>query len=517
MRGMRPRLRELVPVGAIALAISALGAYGNRNFYHDDAFIGLRYIRNLLAGNGLVWNPGERVQGYTNFLHLMAIAVCGALGLDLVVASRLVNACAFVLLIALLWRHCVSSRGSAVSSSAPGMISVLLVLCAYPLIVWTLGGLEGPLFTLCVTAGVLLFLQAVDSPHPERLLFGCGSAFALASLTRPDGLLFAGLTAVFILARGGGRRLQRGLHFAAPLVLLLGAYLVWQVSYYGDVVPNTFHVKAVGFSLQRAEGGLRYILVYLIAPPFALGLALAGMVYAALRRLACLPEVYLTTLIVGQLVYVVYIGGDHMPALRLLLPIIPCTAVLCGQLLSRLFRTGAKRWVAVGLYGLTLALLALQTTYTSINPMRRDKAAYVGTLVGRYIAEAWPANSLVALNTAGSTPYYAPRHRYIDMLGLNDRHIAHRHIDRLQLAWQRMPGHAKGDGAYVLTRSPDYVIAGPAEGVDIRRPWFLSDLEMSQDPRFAREYEMHQVRLDPQGREVDGPIGLLFTYYQKRK
>ena len=40
----------------------------------DDAFISFRYAENLLAGNGLVLNPGEYVEGYTNFLWLMLLA-----------------------------------------------------------------------------------------------------------------------------------------------------------------------------------------------------------------------------------------------------------------------------------------------------------------------------------------------------------------------------------------------------------------------------------------------------------
>ena len=37
-------------------------------FVQDDAFITYRYARNLARGEGLVFNPGERVEGYTNFL-----------------------------------------------------------------------------------------------------------------------------------------------------------------------------------------------------------------------------------------------------------------------------------------------------------------------------------------------------------------------------------------------------------------------------------------------------------------
>ncbi len=43
-------------------------------FLCDDAFISFRYVRNLLEGHGLVFNPGEHVEGYSNFLWVLELA-----------------------------------------------------------------------------------------------------------------------------------------------------------------------------------------------------------------------------------------------------------------------------------------------------------------------------------------------------------------------------------------------------------------------------------------------------------
>src|SRR4051812_9407292 len=40
----------------------------------DDAYITYRYARNLVRGFGLVYNPGERIEGYTNFLWTLLVA-----------------------------------------------------------------------------------------------------------------------------------------------------------------------------------------------------------------------------------------------------------------------------------------------------------------------------------------------------------------------------------------------------------------------------------------------------------
>jgi len=171
---------------------------------------------------------------------------------------------------------------------------------------------------------------------------------------------------------------------------------------------------------------------------------------------------------------------------------------------------------------IVLAAVSLQFLNHEINPRQIDNAAAVGGAVGEYINQAWPKGSLIALNTAGSTPYFASDLRFIDMLGLNDRHIAHRRITSYQLYWQHVPGHSKGDGAYVLSRRPDYIILGPAAGNDASNPWFLSDLELARSPEFLRDYTIHQVILSTdeagaaRGNSNDQSNRFVFTYYQRR-
>ena len=79
---------------------------------------------------------------------------------------------------------------------------------------------------------------------------------------------------------------------------------------------------------------------------------------------------------------------------------------------------------------------------------------------------------------------------------------------------QWLPGHMKGDGAYVLSREPDYIIIGPAQGSLATNPFFLSDAELVTDPRFLQGYALVQVSLDDTGR-ADPAGRTLFTYYKR--
>jgi hypothetical protein len=58
------------------------------DYTSDDAYISFRYARNLGDGLGLVWNPGEHVEGYSNFLWVMILAGAYRLGADIVVSGR---------------------------------------------------------------------------------------------------------------------------------------------------------------------------------------------------------------------------------------------------------------------------------------------------------------------------------------------------------------------------------------------------------------------------------------------
>jgi arabinofuranosyltransferase len=62
-------------------------------FMLDDPFISFRYARNLLDGHGLVFNPGERVEGYSNFLWIILLTPFMKLGFDPVVASKVLGLC----------------------------------------------------------------------------------------------------------------------------------------------------------------------------------------------------------------------------------------------------------------------------------------------------------------------------------------------------------------------------------------------------------------------------------------
>ena len=124
-----------------------------------------------------------------------------------------------------------------------------------------------------------------------------------------------------------------------------------------------------------------------------------------------------------------------------------------------------------------------------------DVVAERGKESGLWLRENVPPDSLLATNTAGSVAYYS-RLKTIDMLGLNDEHIAHREVKTLGKGFA---GHEKGDGKYVLSRKPDYIMFGSATGN--KEPRFVSDREMAGEAEFRENYVYKQYIL-PSGRAL---------------
>ncbi len=478
----------------LAVPLALLLVERHQLFLHDDTFISLRYARNFIEGNGLVWNPGERVEGYTNFAHVMAVSALGYLGVDPIAAARAVNFAALALIPVVLGRFLFFGPGRGNPLAAA--IATAMSFVSGPLVIWSLGGLEAPLLTLFVTGGVVATLTVlVEGPRVRPAVFG-GICFALAVLTRPDAAIFL-VASSLALAAGAWRRGVKALAAAAILPVAafppIALHEAWRLWYYGDWVPNTFYTKLAMVTDETVIHGLDYVWDYGKQPPFALALAAAAAIAALGSPRWRASALYLGGMILAFLAYLIRAGGDHMPGSRLMAPLIPMMALLLYMGLETHAGRFSPRGRA-GLAALFLVLLGLQVF--SGEARRRDPAALIGTVIGKYVATAWPAGSLIASNAAGALPYYAKNHRFIDMLGLNDRHIARREVTEIRRQWQLKPGHGKGDGAYVFARRPDYIILGPPQGTGTWNTFFLSDLELAENPLFLETYRPRAILID---------------------
>jgi arabinofuranosyltransferase len=239
----------LIPLGV--LVVHASYYYP---FLADDALISLRYAERLVAGQGLTWNDGEFVEGYTNLLWVLAAALLGSLGLDLILASRLLGLVSALALLFALHRFTLGYRAEAF------LLPGLLLALSAPTAVWIIGGLETVMLCAFVALAAAGLAPAVGRSEPGRLPPGLlfpAVMLALAVLTRADApVLVAGFAVGTLLALRGNLvdrmkafALVSGIPFAAFL-LQLG----FRLTYYNSLLPNTFYAKFAVTDHRLQEG-----------------------------------------------------------------------------------------------------------------------------------------------------------------------------------------------------------------------------------------------------------------------
>src|SRR4051812_28692572 len=130
------------------------------DFVNDDAYISFRYARNLAEHGQLVFNLGERVEGFTNFLWTVLLAAGIKLGVDPVISSRLlglafaIGTIAVAVRLSLRLDHERPSRWHAVAPL--GLAATGAFAC------WCTGGLETQLFTFLSFYGFERLLAEMD-------------------------------------------------------------------------------------------------------------------------------------------------------------------------------------------------------------------------------------------------------------------------------------------------------------------------------------------------------------------
>ncbi len=488
-RDRAPSWRLVVAILLLGMLLLSIHAIPYLSFFSDDSMISLRYAQRLAAGDGLTWNDGERVEGYTNLLFVLVNSGLGALGVDLLVAARIVG-CASVLAMAAAILRLHPPRD--VHSALPATGGVLLLVLSGPIVVWAVGGLEQPLLSALLLWGVVYTFPLLQR---ERIRIAdalpAGVLLALAALTRADGIvLTVALCVGFALARGLARR---DLFAAAGLALIpflavLGQNL-FRLSYYGDFVPNTARAK-VAFTGSRLLAGLQYVLeTWSLAIP-VVALVVAIVALRLWRNDICRRRLLMLAGIAGVWVaYVVVVGGDYHVAHRHLVPLFGLAALACAEVLSGC--GGLRRGLCwAGLIIVAGGFFAAQIWDVELRRGNRERWEWRGIAAGRVLRSAFAEEQpLVAVTAAGALPFTSQLPS-LDMLGLNDRWLT---AHRSEGFGQGMIGHELGNAEYVLRRAPDMIVFMPGDGINPGMPW-AQRLLISET--FQHNYRLIHLHVD---------------------
>jgi hypothetical protein len=280
----------------------------------DDGMISMRYARNLVAHHGLVWNPGQRVEGFSNPLWtLLMAAVIGLFGPHFApLAIQVIGGVLCFLIFGVLFRTAAKNQ----SSSLGLMFGFVLLAFSYPLWYWALAGMEAVGVALCcaIALSAHLSYESGNAGNPV-LLQAC--LICVAYGLRPDGwLAIAPFFAASLLNSLEHKKYRRSAIAVVLIAAVMGACLLSLKIYYGEWVPNTYVLKVEGYSLTlRLRNGLAFLRQFW-AENFIL---LAFIALAALGKRKTGRVAFLSACVV--IGYQIYVGGDPWLYWRQLLPV----------------------------------------------------------------------------------------------------------------------------------------------------------------------------------------------------
>jgi hypothetical protein len=484
-----PTWAGLVPGHVLLLAHLAHYAYVDV----DDAYIAFRYARNFALGDGLLFNPGEPpVEGYSAFLWVITLAGLARIGLEIPSSAQVLGA----ILSILAWIGMVLILRRSGSSKYAAWIAGLWLAASGSYAMWSMSGLETGLVAVLV---ILSYgLLAREELHGSGYL--SGFSLALLGLARAEGVIFfvsaLVLKAVMHLRGQSARTVREDTKWLLAFVIPFLGFMIWRVSYYGTLVPNAVFAKSGGGYLYHALRGAYYTFQFLAA-----GAALLVFLIAAVALLR-FDRPVVRYGVVGLAAYsalILFAGGDWMPQFRFFAPVMPLICMLGAIGLEAI----GEQWrdvsaararalaatLAVVIFGLFLG------GSIQVSEIDRSVRAFVAPTKGGHDRAAWLHDNSrqgdsMALVDSGILAYETDL-QIIDMIGLNDAHIAH-------LSPQFPRGLAPGNGFgkwdvdYVFSLEPTYIQVHLSrekwEGGELETDWVGSD-ELINDPRFLLSYQ----------------------------
>jgi arabinofuranosyltransferase len=441
------------------------------NFTVDDVFISFRYAEQVFRGHGYVYNVGEFVEGYSNWLWVTILVGFARAGwnqsagmfnmLWAAKALSFVFGCFNIFLVHRLARRIIPAEHTLARYTP-----FLLFTTSGAYALWTMGAMEVQLCTMFyLIAGIqaVVIIKIVDPAEviPSWRYLVHGLAWFGAMITRPEPFMHAGISFFFILLFVCRRERLRVLFFSVtPALLLFVLFLAWRYSTYHELVPNTYYAKTA-FYITRLYAPMKYELSALgmLGGPFLL-FAFIPLLRRQWERITW----YSVFMLAGTMFFVCMANSDWMPGYRFYMPTYCFFALLvaCGvhKVLSALSATsfpGVAPLAAV-IFILCGAFSRVAADRTHIRSIQLDNIPGFRKVKGHSLclheaAADWlhahePVRPVVvATGEAGLIGYKNLNMQLVDCNGLMEAHIA-------KLLKSRQGFSAD----YVLDRKPDYVI-----------------------------------------------------------
>jgi len=394
----------LAVVAVVAVTYFRAGTLFN---LYDDAYITLRYARNLATGNGLVFNVGQPTDAASSLLYTLALAACYRAGVhNLEAAAVAIGLAALGSTVAVVYRSCLA-RAQHVAVAA--FLATATGLCGM-VSGWATTGMETPLFVLLVTANVhrLFVRQSLD--------WWTAVLVCLAFLARLEGSLL--VVAYLILIADSWRQAplpdrSTCARQAGLVVFVVAGFVALKLHLYGTAVPHAFKFKTVSLMYRPNTDA-----VWSTWTSMALGLLVlgaSGLVMGAGRARNLVLGGYVVASVLSVLV------GPSADYARYSVHLVPVFAVMASLPLARIALLSPTLALAI------CALVGVQSerSYDEMVGFARGFSPHQACRrqVGRYIEEQIKPKTPVISSDIGGIAYAAPSASFIDTIALTSSDI----------------------------------------------------------------------------------------------
>ncbi|MGB6068530.1 MAG: hypothetical protein WBG50_27295 [Desulfomonilaceae bacterium] len=466
-------------------------------FALDDSYISLRYAENWAHGHGPVFNPGERAEGYTNFLLVVVEMLLFKLGLKGLLPVKIFSILCGVALVGIIEYFAWKRHKSVLLATCAG----LLVGTSAPLAFWTVGGLETTLFALLITCGLILEVLWLQGDLSDRACAIKGIILFLAILTRPDAAILVGLVIVCDLVNSLQRKSWTGLLiFLACFSLPTIIYLTWKLQFYGGIIPlpayakvpahNIFYTFMTGAAKFLSFLAIDLNAIFLVGVLYALFMAYSR---GSLKtRLTDFPFVLVLAVTCAYAFYLMSLGfavaSDE--AYRYYVPLVPMMTIALVLVWPKGEFFQHRRGAVIGIT-LVCAMVGIRmfdlwwiwnkdycfglATWCFSGKDQVNLLHQASIPAGKWLKANAKPNDTIVLVDAGAVPYFS-KLPTIDVWSITDEKLAKlkRHV---------MTASSDAERSLYVEKMKQYVIA--------RKPTFILQdrLQLLQDPRTKDKYE----------------------------
>lgn len=413
----------LIIAGVVILAILfGMLFYEFVHAPYEDALILMRYSENLGHGYGIVWNIGEApVDGATDFLFMVLLAGAVKLGFNIFTSVLVIGFISHLATIALLYVMVIDLW------KAPRIVALLSTfLVAFgPGLGYVDAYFGTPFFGFWgLLTGYFAIKYATAGEKPVHAVLFAVSGL-IAGLTRPDGVLLAGLMMLALVFYLGVRRSFRiGAVFALIFLVFGGGYFLWRWNYFGYPLPNPYYKKGDG-GLYFVHLALSILTVFKWTFPFNLAYFFGMRSRAGLKR-----TIFLLIPIVGFTVMWVLTSqeGNYLYRYQyvvLLLVALTWYAPLQGlatewKLEERVSKQKRDAILLTAAFCVSVFAFIVFTGDVRVGVHHTDGRYEEAAILSEYADKGYT----MAVSEAGALPFYS-RWRSVDTWGLNDQWIAH--------------------------------------------------------------------------------------------